>query len=206
MWHTSGWLSRRKLALPFFVKPSHTFSISRAASSTATCVCKGAATLVVDCKKKKKRESIYRRLIVKQTAQLSNQKCRQRRVDACFHFLRLQTRRGSDLKCRAEPLLQRQKLHSGGFVASTGSWWSSLSTSRPPMWRMLCSVSRSTRRAEAPCASPATTCSSRTGRRARGAALGRFYCYSGISMPLRKGEGVKRQFSLPVAENMTNTH
>ncbi|XP_039642392.1 myotubularin-related protein 9-like isoform X7 [Perca fluviatilis] len=51
------------------------------------------------------------------------------------------------------------------------------------MWRMLCSDSRYTRRAEAPCASPATTCSSRTGRRA---ALGRFCCSSGTSMPLRK--------------------
>ncbi|XP_029982097.1 myotubularin-related protein 9 isoform X4 [Sphaeramia orbicularis] len=52
------------------------------------------------------------------------------------------------------------------------------------MWRMLCSISRCTHRAEAPCASPATTCFSRTERRT---APGRSYCSSGTSMPLKKG-------------------
>ncbi|XP_074516721.1 myotubularin-related protein 9 isoform X3 [Sebastes fasciatus] len=51
------------------------------------------------------------------------------------------------------------------------------------MWRRLSSGSSSSRRSEAPCASPVTTCSSRTGRRA---AVGRSCCSLGTSMPLRK--------------------
>lgn len=95
--------------------------------------------------------------------------------------------RGSDLKWSAEVEEKAAFFFFflwGGFVK--GSWWSFLITSRPLTWMMLSSGSRCTLRAEAPCVSPATTCFSRTERRA---ALGRFYCSSGTSMPLRRGEG-----------------
>lgn len=82
---------------------------------------------------------------------------------------------------RGEELIGVQQL-TVLFVAKR---WSFLSTSERPTWRMLCSGSRSCRRAEAPCASPATTCSSRTGGRA---APGRSCCSSETSLPLRRGE------------------
>lgn len=100
-----------------------------------------------------------------------------RREEGAFIFS--QERRGSDrASCVA--------FSSGVFFLF---WWSSPSTLRPPMWRTWCSDSRCTRRAEAPCASPGTTCSSRTGSRA---AVGRCCCCSsGTSMPSRKGETLR---------------